>query len=233
MPPPDMAGTTPPDVLLPEGIALMATASRKTDGSPGVAYYDRTRGNLRYVEWNPTTMAWNKPMVLDGEEATGTDLGDVGLYPSLTYDAMNVGHISYENATKDSLFYMNTMAKMPELVDDGYHPMDEQTQDGIDSPVWHLVGDSSSIQQQGGTIVVAYQDSTVLMLRLAIRGADGKWTKQYVAGHAMPFMGSYGFYANLKVNNGQGVLSTYAINQQLSIPSFYVEVFAIDLGTIQ
>jgi len=49
----------------------------------------------------------------------------------------------------------------------------------------------------------------------------------------MPFMGSYGFYANLKVANGQGVLSTYAINQQLSIPSFYVEVFAINLGIIQ
>jgi hypothetical protein len=233
MPPPDMAGTTPPDVLLPEGIALMAAASRKADGSPGIAYYDRTRGNLRYVEWNPTTMAWNKPTVLDGEDATGNDLGDVGLYPSLTYDAMNVAHIAYENATKDSLFYLNTMTKMPEIVDDGYHPKDEQTQDGIDSPVWHLVGDSSSIQQQGGTVVVAYQDSTVLMLRLAIKGADGKWTKQYVAGHAMPFMGSYGFYANLKVSNGQGVLSTYAINQQLAIPSFYVEVFAVNLGIIQ
>ena len=233
MPPPDMAGTTPPDVLLPEGIALMASAARKMDGSPGITYYDRTRGNLRYVEWNPTTMMWNKPVVLDGEDAMGNDLGDVGLYSSLTYDGMNVAHISYENATKDSLFYMNTKTKMPELVDDGYHPKDEQTQDGIDSPVWHLVGDSSSIQEQGGTIVVAYQDSTVLMLRLAIKGADGKWSKQYVAGHAMPFMGSYGFYANLKVNNGQGVLSTYAINQQLAIPSFYVEVFAVNLGIIQ
>ena len=150
MPPPDMAGTTPPDVLLPEGIALMASAARKADGSPGIVYYDRTRGNLRFVEWNPTTNAWNKPAVLDGEDAMGNDLGDVGLYPSLTYDAMNVAHISYENATKDSLFYMNTMTKMPELVDDGYHPKDEQTQDGIDSPVWHLVGDSSSIQQQAG-----------------------------------------------------------------------------------
>jgi hypothetical protein len=233
MPPPDMAGTTPGDVLLPEGIALMASAARKADGSPGIVYYDRTRGNLRMIEWNASTNAWNKPQILDGEDAMGNDLDDVGLYASLTYDAMNVAHISYENATKDSLYYMNTMAKMRELVDDGYHPKDEQTQDGIDSPVWHLVGDSSSIQEQGGTIVVAYQDSTVLMLRLAIKGADGKWAKQYVAGHAMPFMGSYGFYANLKVNNGQGVLSTYAINQQLNIPSFYVEVFAVNLGIIQ
>jgi hypothetical protein len=163
----------------------------------------------------------------------GNDLGDVGLYSSLTYDGMNVAHISYENSSKDSLFYINNKAKMPEIVDDGYHPKDEQTQDGIDSPVWHLVGDSSSIQLATSSIVVAYQDSTVLMLRMAVKGADGKWTKQYVAGHAMPFMGAYGFYANLKVNNGQGVLSTYAINQQLSVPTFYVEVFAVNLGIVQ
>jgi hypothetical protein len=234
MPPPDMAGTTPPDELLPEGIALMAAASRKIDGTPGIVYYDRTRGNLRYVDFNASTMAWNKPMILDGEEGNGTDLGDVGLYPSLTYDANNVGHISYENATKDSLFYINTMAKMPEIVDNGYHPMDEQTQDGIDSPVWHLVGDSSSIQQQSGQIIIAYQDSTVLMLRMAVRDpSTGMWSKQYIAGHAMPFMGSYGFYADLKVANGTGVLSSYAINQQLSVPSFFVQIFSLNLGVIQ
>jgi hypothetical protein len=233
MPPPDMAGTTPGDVLLPEGIAIMASAARKPDGTPGIAYYDRTRGNLRFVEYNNSTNAWNKPQILDGETASGVDTDDVGLYSSLTYDDAGLAHISYEDATKDKLLYYNFTTKMQELVDDGYHPADEQTQDGIDSPVWHVVGDSSSIQTHAGTIVIAYQDSTVLMLRLALKGADGKWTKQYVAGHAMPFMGSYGFYANLKVNNGQGVLSTYAINQQLSIPSFYVEVFAINLGIIQ
>jgi hypothetical protein len=233
MPPPDMAGTTPPDVLLPEGIAIMASSARKMDGTPGIAYYDRTRGNLRYVEWNPSTNAWNKPAILDGEDVNGNDLGDVGLYNSLTFDATGTAHISYENASKDSLLYINNKAKMVEVIDDGYHPKDEQTQDGIDSPLWHAVGDSSSIQEREGLIVVAYQDSTVLMLRLAMKGADGKWTKQYVAGHAMPFMGSYGFYANLKVANGQGVLSTYAVNQQQNVPSFYVEVFNVNLGIIQ
>ncbi|MCU1280393.1 MAG: hypothetical protein JWM53_3939, partial [bacterium] len=86
MAPPDMAGTTPGDVLLPEGIALMAAAARKPDGTPGIAYYDRTRGNLRFVEWNPSTNAWNKPQILDGEDAMGVDTDDVGLYASLTYD---------------------------------------------------------------------------------------------------------------------------------------------------
>ena len=68
--------------------------ARKGDGSPGIAYYDRTRGNLRYVEWNPTTMApGTSRSILDGEDAMGNDLGDVGLYPSLTYDGSNVAHI--------------------------------------------------------------------------------------------------------------------------------------------
>ena len=74
MPPADMAGTTPPDVLLPEGIAIMAASARKVDGTPGIAYYDRTRGNLRYVEWNASTNAWNKPAILDGEDAMGNDI---------------------------------------------------------------------------------------------------------------------------------------------------------------
>jgi hypothetical protein len=163
----------------------------------------------------------------------GNDLGDVGLYPSLVYDMNNVAHISYENATHDSLLYINSMTKMPETVDNGYHPADEQTQDGIDSPVWHLVGDSSSIQLLGGLPVIGYQDSTVLMLRLAEKGADGKWTKKYVAGHATPFTGSYGFYADLEVSGGQAVLSSYAINQQMNVPLFYVEVFSVNLGLIQ
>jgi hypothetical protein len=219
--------------LLPEGIAIMASAARKMDGTPGIAYYDRTRGNLRFVEFDAANHKWGKPQILDGELPNGTDTGDVGLYNSLTYDSNNVAHISYENATLDRLLYMNSMAKTVEVIDDGYHPKDEQTQDGIDSPVWHLVGDSSSIQATAGRIIVAYQDSTVLMLRLAIKGQNGMWTKQYVAGHATPFAGAYGFYADLKMQSGSGALSSYAINQQLDNPSFYVEVFAVDLSLIQ
>lgn len=238
---PDMAngdaGAPPgmPEELLPEGIAIMASVARKPDGSPGISYYDRTRGNLRLVEWNSSTMKWGTPQILDGEKPDGTDTGDVGLYNSLTYDGNSVAHVSYENATLDRLLYVNTSTKMVEVIDDGYHPKDEQTKDGIDSPVWHLVGDSSSIQFSAGKLVVAYQDSTVLMLRLAVRGANGTWTKQYVAGHATPYAGSYGFYANLKMQSGSGVVSSYAINQQntsLGSP-FYVEVFAVDISSIQ
>jgi hypothetical protein len=220
------------DPLLPEGIGLMPALARKSDGSPGVAYYDRTRGNLRYIELLSQTGSWSAPVILDGEDAMGNDTADVGMYPSLTYDDKNVGHISYVDATHDNLLYINTGTKLPEVVDDGYRSADENTLDGLDSPVYHLVGDSSSIQIQSGVLVIAYQDSTVEQLRMAQKGKDGKWMLATVAGHATPFNGSYGFYANLRVSNGKGVISSYAINQQLDNPLFYVEVFAVDLGLI-
>jgi hypothetical protein len=230
----DKAGVKGPYELLPEGIAIMAAAARKADGSPGVAYYDRTRGNLRFTEYDAKSQTWSEPAVLDGEDTKGNDLGDVGLYTSLAYDDNGAANITYENATHDSLLYYNSGTRMVEVVDDGYHPADETTQDGIDSPVWHLVGDSSSLGITASRPVVAYQDSTVLELRIAARNSDGTWTKKYVAGHGMPFKGAYGFYANLRMTGaGNGMLSSYAINQMPEAPSFYVEVFPVDLGLIQ
>jgi hypothetical protein len=222
-----------PDQLLPPGIALMASAARNMMDLPAVVYYDYERGNLRYTEFNPNMGKWSVPVILDGEDAKGNDTGDVGRYPSITFDGNNLGHIAYESGPQDKLYYMNTMARMRVLVDDGYHK-DEMTQDGLPSPVWHFVGDSSSIViLQSGLPSVAYQDSTLLELRLATMQKDGSWQKQYIAGHAMPFKGSYGFYANMKNLAGNGVLSTYAINQQLDQPVYFVEVFALDFGSIE
>src|SRR5262249_21753805 len=106
------------------------------------------------------------------------------------------------------------------------------TQDGIPSPVFHFVGDSSSMALTPmGQPVVAYQDSTLVQLRLATRQMDGTWSKQYIAGHAQPYKGSSGFYANLQMVGGVGVLSTYAINQQMTNPLYWVEIFALDFGS--
>ncbi len=100
--------------------------------------------------------------------------------------------------------------------------------------MWHFVGDSSSLQTQAGRVVIAYQDATVSELRIAVRDTTGMWTKQYVAGHAAPFTGAYGFYADLQMQpGGQGFVSSYAINQQMDIPQFYVEIFGVDLSIIQ
>ncbi len=220
------------DELLPEGIGLMPSLARKSDNTPGIAYYDRTRGNLRYVEYDNMQGKWGTPQLLDGEDDTGFDTGDVGLYPGLAFDETDVGHISYEDATHDNLLYVNLKDLTPEVADDGYRPDDEQTLDGLNSPVYHLVGDSSSVAALSGQVVVAYQDSTALELRVAQRGQDGKWSTQTIAGHADPFTGSYGFYANLRISNRIGIISSYAINQMSNNLPFYVEIFSVNLGLI-
>jgi MYXO-CTERM domain-containing protein len=226
--------STAADVLLPEGIALMASAARRSDDSPAVAYYDRVRGNLRYVEWVPSANAWSDPMILDGEDASGFDTGDVGQYPSLGFDMNDVGQVSYVDATHDNLLHVDTMNLMPEIVDDGYRPADEMTLDGLPSPVYHLVGDSSSLQVINGKLVVAYQDSTVVTLRVAVKDPmTNMWQLGTIAGHAMaPFKGSFGFYACLRKRNANAVVASYGINQQLDTPLYFVEVFAVDLGSI-
>src|SRR5262249_5124938 len=142
--------------------------------------------------------------------------------------------ISYVDTSHDNLLYVNTKSRTPEVIDDGYRDKDEVTLDGKPAPVYHKVGDSSSIQIAGnGTVLVAYQDATVVQLRLARHDPmTGAWKHEAVAGHGSPFKGAYGFYAQNRVAGGQAILSSYAINQQLAQPTFYVEIFGINLGNI-
>lgn len=219
---------------IPEGVALFVSSARKPDDAPVVAFYDRERGNLMYAEYDVGARKWGDPQVLDGEDVMGRDTADVGWYPSVTMDSDGTAHISYTDASHDNLLYVNTRTRTPEVVDDGFRDKDEMTLDGLPSPVFHLVGDSSSIQLAGsGAVLVAYQDSTVLQLRLAQRDPmTGAWKHQAIAGHASPFAGAYGFYAQNRVSGGQAVLSSYAIKNHVSDPEYWVEIFSVQLGNI-
>jgi hypothetical protein len=223
---------------LPEGVALFVNSARKADGSPVVVYYDRPNGNLMYVDFDSGAHKWNAPVILDGQDAMGGDTADVGWYPSVTIDTDgSTAHIAYVDATHDNLLYVNTKTKTPEVADDGYRAKDEVTLDGLPAPVYHLVGDSSSIQLAGNSVLIAYQDATVEQLRLATRDPQsqpmmGKWSTAPIAGHATPFKGSYGFYAQNRVSGSQAVLSSYAINQSVDPPLFYVEIFSVLLTNI-
>ncbi len=224
-------GMDPPP--LPEGVGLFPATGRKADGGAVIAYYDRTDGELRYVEYDSVGHKWGLPINLgEGDIDGGLMTGDVGLYPSMVVDGQ-VAHISYVDATHDNLLYINTKDKKIEIVDDGYRPMDEKTLDGLDAPVYHLVGDSSSIQVFQNRVMIAYQDSTTVQLRFATRDPNNKkWTTQAIAGHATPFQGSYGFYAQNRLSGGQAVLSSYVIDQHHDIPQFFVETFGVTLPII-
>ena len=220
-----VAGEEP---LLVKSIAIMVASARKSTGTLGIAYYDRERGNLRYAE-QASDGTWTRS-ILDGEAANGMDTADVGQYPSIAYDSGDVAYIAYVDASQDNLLFVDTKDKTPAVVDDGYRSMEEMTNDGIASPVFHLVGDSSSIQIAHGQVVIAYQDSTNVELRLALRGQHNKWSTQKVAGHDSPFKGSYGFWAGAQAASTGAYVGSYAINQQVTPAQYYVEVFFVDLG---
>lgn len=228
---PEVVADAPIDVL-PNGIALFVSAARMADGRIVIAYYDRQRGNLRFVEGEASGTSFGTPIILDGETPEGRDLGDVGQYPSVIA-AGTTSYVSYVDSTHRRLLFIETAHKTPEVVDNGYRPGDEKTLDGLDAPVYHRIGDSSSILVVQERILIAYQDSTTVELRLAQRDpATHRWALSSVAGHADPFTGAYGFYAQLRVAGNLAVLSSYGINQHLESPIFFVETFALDLGLV-
>ena len=222
---PDMPTAT--NGLLPDSIAIMVASARKADGTPAVAYYDRLNGNLRYAEEDGSGH-W-RAIILDGEGEDGTDTGDVGQYPSLYVDGSGTAFISYVDAGHDNLLFVDTMTRTPEVADDGYRPNDETTSDGLPSPVYHLVGDSSSVAAAHDIVLIAYQDATAVELRLANR-TSGKWQTQTIAGHDNPFRGSYGFWAGLKIDGSGAYVGSYAIDQQVSPSDYFYETFFVDLG---
>ena len=216
--------------LQPNSIAIMPTLARKANDAPSIAYYDRERGNLRYAELSAGKWVTS---ILDGEDSAGKDTADVGQFPSMTFDTADIAHIAYVDGSHDNLLYVDTNEKTPMVIDDGYRPMDEMTSDGLPSPVFHLVGDSASIKIAQDQIVIAYQDSTSVDLRLAVRDAAGKWGNQRIAGHDAPYKGSYGFWANAQVG-GRGVyVGSYGIDQQSTPARYFFDIFFVDLGLIQ
>jgi hypothetical protein len=215
--PPLMEGEEPPNDL-PEATALFVASAKLADGTPLLAWYDRINGDLKLAKFDLANNIWLTPEVVDG---AGDH--DVGWYPSIAVDASDVVHLAYLDAEHDNLLYVNTTDKVVEVVDDGYR-IDGQTADGLDKPVYHLVGDDSGIVVVGATLAVAYQDATSHELLMAVRdGATGQWKHETIAGAEDPFAGGYGFYAAADPQGGDVVMSCYAIDNLEA--DYWVEVF--------
>ena len=207
----------PPDLANEPGIFV--TAALKADGTPWIAYYDRPTGALRSVQW--TDGAFTQPARLDGGGAE-----DVGWYPSAWIDGEDVAHVAYVDAQNDDLLFLS-MGSTPELVDDGYRE-DGMTSDGLPRPVFHMVGDDSSVLMSGGTTVVVYQDATTHELLMGERAEDGTWSHTALAGAESPFAGAYGFYASAELAGTDAWIATTVYDP----PSYsqWVEVFVESLG---
>ena len=189
-----------------DAIGLFVSSARFSDGRPIIAYYDRPNGDLKVATYDAAANAFLAPEIIDG--AWGAD---VGWYPSITVGDGDSVHLSYVDAGRDNLVYINLTDRIPEIVDDGYR-QEGTTADGLPKPVFHFVGDDSAVISKGALLAVVYQDATTHELLLAVRTSDGGWNKFQIAGNEDPFAGAYGFYAAAEYNDEDIVMSTYVVH---------------------
>src|SRR5262249_40074561 len=148
----------------------------------------------------------------------------VGMFPSLSVDAADSIHVTYQGVAPGDLRYLNTHDNRVEVVDDGYR-IDGTNAEGLGEPVLHFVGASSSLVLSGAVRMVVYQCATSHEFLTAVRKPDATWQRDSIAG-SNPDDGAFGFFAQAQPTPmGNAVISSYVINQRLRPPQFYVQVF--------
>jgi hypothetical protein len=228
LPPDDPAN--PAIYPLPEGLGLFIDSARLPNQAPVVAYYDRSKGDLKVAKFNVQSGQFAAAAVLDGSNGV-----DAGWSPSIAVDAKGVVHVAYVGATADDLKYVtDAPSALPEVIDDGYRIVG-RTVDGLPKPEFHFVGDDAGIvlPPGGGGPFVVYQDSTTQELLLAQKQPNGTWTHASIAGGTDPWPGGYGFFAADAIGKDQLVMSTWVVNLPAADfrDSNWVEVFSRPITT--
>lgn len=162
---------------VPWGKGLFPSLAFKSD-VPVVAYYDRTRGNLVASRRDAASGAW-VPTIIDGEDAKGSDTGNVGAYPSLAVDGSGTFLLAYHDLTRRGLRFWSGGTLAP-YAQQRSPPSTAFIDTGIadakaDGPAW--VGANASLALAPGGPYVAYQNSTAADLRLSSKTSTG-WTLQ-------------------------------------------------------
>lgn len=208
--PADPSGGMLDDIPFVNGDFVSST--RNASGDPVVVWYDRPNGDLRLAE--SANGSFKAPVVVDGD-------GDVGWYPSVAVGADGKAQITYVDASHDNLCAIVYPGGQREIIDDGLRS-DGMTVDGLPRPVFHMVGDGSTVLA-GDTARAVYQDGTTHELVLATK-AGRAWTRTKIAGADTPFKGSYGFFAAAaRTAGGEIVMTSFVLNQAMR--DQWVEVF--------
>ncbi len=208
----------PPSVTsLPEGVGLFADADWLPSGAIAVAYYDRSAGNLRYVEFDPVAGAPVAPAVIvDGEtlvDGLPTDTGDVGWFPDVFVDASGVVHVSYHDGTNEQLLEWNKGTGEISTIDDGIR-CEEFVDEACVRTEVSIVGYDSALFEVDGGVRAAFQDATRLDLLERALGEFGWGTYVTLAGNAAEYDGAFGFYTDAAVREGAPFLATHRLNVQ-------------------
>ena len=123
------------------------------DGTPSIAYFDGTAGDLKYATQDGST--WDV-QTLDSKKSTG-------LYPSLAFDSQNHPLIAYYRKTSGDL-------RLATFDGSEWSWSDIDTQDDVGRSASLAIADD-------GTVGVAYADSTFGQLKYASSADDGQtWT---------------------------------------------------------
>jgi hypothetical protein len=201
----------PPFRDLPLARGLWPSIQTTADGSVLVVYYDRVDRNLKLARIQGPNLGTGalSIKILDGQGAPSGTMDDVGLFPSLWVTPAGEIHLSYMNATRQSLVYQQldpmTFASIAlEEIENGL-----ETSGGPDGI---LIGaDSALVADESGVVRVAYQDATHGALRYARRMIGGGWTSITLAGAEMPYRGSFGFYTDQAIDpaSSMPIVSTY------------------------
>lgn len=208
----------PPAVTsLPEGNGLFADAEWIAGGLIGVAYYDRTAGNLRYATFDPVAGAVAAaPVIVDGEtlvDGVATDTGDVGWFPDLATSGAGSLYITYFDATLGQLRAWDAAGATIAVVDDGLRCNEFVDGSCIELEV-SLVGYDSTILVVDGSTSVLSQDATRADLVEIPLGDFGWDIPSTVAGDAEPYDGAFGFYTDAAIAAGGTFFATHRLNMQ-------------------
>ncbi len=127
-----------------------------TGGILGASYYDRTNGNLKYAQWDPSNRTWAAQTV-DSE-------GDVGHTTSIVFDSEGAAHISYYGTIGADNVLRHAQGSGTTW-----------TTRTVDSGI--QMGTSIAIGRQG-LPVIAYRRNGIRLARLV----DGNWNLELVDG---------------------------------------------------
>lgn len=190
---------------LPPALGLYTSLAVDPTGGLALVYYDRSAGNVHGVRFDGA--AWGTPFLIDGYGAMQDFVGDCGMGADVAVDSAGLWHVAYIDGTEETLRYAQVqstgaLVDDPEVVDDG-STLDGATRhtDGR-----HIVGDDASIVVlEGGAVRIAYQDSTIQDLVVAVRPpGGGAWAIAHVDRD-----GSTGYWVDQEVFGTTSYLTTW------------------------
>ena len=189
---------------LPKVRGLWPSAGALSDGTVYLAFFDNVNQSLSMIQIagpNPLAGAVNVTLLTD-------PLEDAGRFPDLYVLPGGEMHLAYYNDTQRSLEYRQLDSNLNVAAS-------ERVATGLDSgvvPGGSFVGtDPAMVVDALGTVRIAFQDSTLGLLRYARRTGANTWSIRTLRGDETTNEGSFGFYSDqvLDRNRENPIISTY------------------------